>query len=443
MSFLMALAAFAAIVTVYSTVVTVLVEGLHKLFGFRSAGMNEMLRAFYDENLSGIAEKHKLASGENDDDDAEDFSRNGAAFADRITKRAPAQNLRFWYLRSWPIIRSFFSSRRKSLTTLQFIEGLAETPEGRQLAKQSPEGLRASLRTVAYEFERLGEAQSAYFRSRANILSVLVGMAIAVFVNFDAIAAYKELSRNSELSARLTLTAQQDFAAGFRAEAAGSGADTDNTIILNDEMKKAAGNMRNLGIPTGRKMFPHCEGYAHTSQAPTETGETQEALANTNYIDARCGKKRQQDVNRVWATSFSEYLQRRGAESPGLLGTPYYWLEYRAGRVAAVGNNMQTFLLWLLGILVAGGLMGMGAPFWFRVFTRLSTITMPAAQVTLSQAASAKQKTTAATVAEEGHDVRPTGTSNPEILERAYLTVLSKKVFWKGLTGRRVKASVF
>jgi len=411
MSFLMALAAFAAIVTVYSTVVTVLVEGLHKLFGFRSAGMNELLRAFYDQNLSGLSSR---LTGE----DKERGSPNAASFADRLTKRAPSESLRFWYLRSWPLIRSFFSSRRKSLTTLQFIEGLAETPEGRLLAKQSPEGLRSSLRTVAYEFERLGESQTAYFRSRANLLSVLVGMAVALFVNFDAIAVYKELSRNSELSARLTLTAQQDFAAGFRADAGSNGAGSEN---------KVSGNMQSLGIPTGRKMFPHCEGYAYTDLVKTNTA-TQEATVNDDYIDVRCGKARQQVVNRVWGTSFAQYLAQKNVESPGVLRRSYLWLEYRGGRVAAVGSNLQTFLLWLLGIIVAGGLMGMGAPFWFRIFSRLSTITMPAAQATLNQAsASDRQKAIAATAAKEGNDVRPTGSSNPEILERAYLTVLSKK----------------
>ena len=54
MSFLLALAAFAAIVAVYSTVVTVLVEGLQKVLALRSAGMNEMLRAFYDQTLASL-----------------------------------------------------------------------------------------------------------------------------------------------------------------------------------------------------------------------------------------------------------------------------------------------------------------------------------------------------------------------------------------------------
>ena len=46
MSFFIALAAFAAIVSVYATVVTVIVEGFHKVFGLRSSGLNEAVRVF-------------------------------------------------------------------------------------------------------------------------------------------------------------------------------------------------------------------------------------------------------------------------------------------------------------------------------------------------------------------------------------------------------------
>ena len=35
--------------------------------------------------------------------------------------------------------------------------------------------------------------------------------------------------------------------------------------------------------------------------------------------------------------------------------------------------------MWLLGVLVGGGVLGLGAPFWFGVFSRLSSIATPAA----------------------------------------------------------------
>lgn len=399
MSFLLALAAFAAILAVHSTAVTVIVQGLHKLGGFRSAGLHEMLRAFYNQNLSGLdVSSHLTTENHPDDEKKKTEVLTASSFADKLTKRAPSEDLKFWYVRSWPIIGSFFSSRQKSLTTLQFIEGLAQTWEGKSLANQSPEGLRGSLTTLAYEYERLGEAQSAYFRSRANLLSVIAGIVVALFVNFDAIAVYKGLSTNSELSARLTVMAQTDFA---------------QTDATEDANAKSFVNMRSIGMPTGRKMFPHCENYAHTE------GE--------NYIDERCGLPQQAEVNDAWSKSYVQYAAAQSSPPTGALDHAATWLQYRSGRIAAIGHNPQTFLLWFLGILIAGGLMGLGAPFWFTVFSRLSTITMPAAQATLSQAASAKQKAIVTAAAVESNDVRPTGSSNPEILERAYLTVLSKE----------------
>jgi len=40
MALLLALVGFAAVVAVYSTIVSVVVEGIHKMFALRSAGMS-------------------------------------------------------------------------------------------------------------------------------------------------------------------------------------------------------------------------------------------------------------------------------------------------------------------------------------------------------------------------------------------------------------------
>ncbi|MEO1188297.1 MAG: hypothetical protein AAFW60_04420, partial [Pseudomonadota bacterium] len=135
MSFLLALAAFAAIVAVYSTVVTVLVEGVQKVLALRSAGMNEMLRAFYDQTLASLqpsdtpdAERASLSASKTPSAAAKEF-------ADSITRRTPSESLKFWYIRNWPLIGHIFASRRQKLSTLQFIESLAETKEGAALAR--------------------------------------------------------------------------------------------------------------------------------------------------------------------------------------------------------------------------------------------------------------------------------------------------------------------
>ncbi|MEO1554441.1 MAG: hypothetical protein AAFR82_10965 [Pseudomonadota bacterium] len=425
MSFLLALAAFAAIVAVYSTVVTVLVEGLQKVLALRSAGMNEMLRAFYDQTLATLqpddadeTDRASLTAGKKP-------SNAAKTFADSITRRTPSESLKFWYIRSWPLIGHIFASRRQKLSTLQFIESLAETKEGATLARHEPGQLREALTTAAYQYERLGETQSEYFQSRAKLLSVIVGLVVAVFINFDAITVYKELSTNAALSSRLTLAMDQEKLNLVQKVAGADDAELESSSLMTPAIQQAAGDLRALGIPIGRKMFPHCEGYSHTpiDQVLARDSSQAEAVVATEYFDTRCGKSRQQTVNQTWALSFEDFLEVKGAAPTGVMDTASYWFNYRGHRVAAIGNNLQSFLMWALGVVVAGGLLGLGAPFWFKIFNRLSAMAIPAARATLAAPPKAPG---APPILIKTSDVRPAASSDPEDLERGFLTVIGR-----------------
>lgn len=425
MSFLLALAAFAAIVAVYSTVVTVLVEGLQKVLALRSAGMNEMLRAFYDQTLAGL-QPLDLAADEKANSKKRKKPTNAAqVFADSITRRTPSESLKPWYIRNWPLIGHIFASRRQKLTTLQFIESLAETKEGATLSRHRPGPLREALTTAAYQYERLGETQSEYFQSRAKLISVIVGMVVALFINFDAIAVYKELSTNTALSSRLTLAMDQEKLNLVQKVGGADGTELQSSSLMTPAIQQAAGDLRALGIPIGRKMFPHCEGYSHTPvdrPVVANPGQTEAIYAN-EYFDKRCGKTSQQTVNQTWSLTFDQYLERQGAAPTEFLDTASYWISYRGHRVQVIGNNLQSFLMWALGVIVAGGLLGLGAPFWFKIFNRLSSIAVPAARATLS----APAKTAAGPqILVKSSDVRPAMSSDPDDLERGFLTVIQK-----------------
>ncbi|MEZ6002244.1 hypothetical protein [Hyphomonas sp.] len=429
MTFLIALAAFVAIISVYSTIVTVIVEGIHKVFGLRSSGMNEMLRAFYDETLPGLQppntpENEKVASG----DRSSGPSKGAKHFADSISSAPTARSTKFWYVRRWPLIGRMFSARRKSMTALDFVESLAETPEGSALRHYSREDLRHALHAAAYEFERLGDIQKGYFNSRASIISVLVGMMVAVFINFDAIAVYKELSANAALSSRMTLLLDQERVDLMR-RVASDGEGAAGALGLDGEDWAAlVGDTRSLGIPVGRKMFPHCEGYKYTDGTRPEKSPTEfaDVLSNEAYYDNRCGKSRQEQVNRTWATSFEDYLIAAGDENSSGLERWGHWLKFETSRIAVILRNPQTFLLWLAGVLVAGGLMGLGAPFWFKLFSRFSSIAMPmqrSASLAFDPGAPVQKEMAESSVG----GVRPTGSSNLDDLERGFVTVLSAR----------------
>ncbi|MEM1114831.1 MAG: hypothetical protein AAGI11_23170 [Pseudomonadota bacterium] len=381
MALLLALVGFAAVVAVYSTLVSVVVEGIHKIFALRSAGMSEMLRSFYDQKLADLqpsdtpielaaptTTRHHISSPQSRD------------FARRMTRRTASENLRPWYIRRWPIIGAILSSRLQRMSTLQFIERLAETPEGKALAGHDRSRLRRALTAAAYDFERLGEAQTAYFRSRANMVSVLAGIAVAFFVNLDAITLYKELAANQTLSARLAVMDDVQRVALVQGNASEGQSLTPGEVFASPEFSSVRADFLDMGVPVGRSMFPYCDVSVDVDGS------------DNAYRDARCSTD---------ALTLSRLI-----------------------------GNIPTTVMWLLGVLLAGGLLGLGAPFWFRLFARGAAIVAPMARLTLTSpppgTSSPKAEVTATVPADRLGAVRKPLDLRPAELERAYLTVLGR-----------------
>jgi hypothetical protein len=421
MSLLLALVGFAAVVAVYSTIVSVIVEGIHKVFALRSAGMSEMLRNFYDQKLADLQPTDTpVELGAPTATGSHVASPQAREFARRMTRRAASENLRPWYIRRWPLIGQILSSRVQRMSTLQFIERLAETPEGQALAGHERPKLRRALAAAAYEFERVGEAQSDYFRSRANMISVLAGIAVAFVVNLDAITLYKELATNATLSARLSTLADTARFQQAQQSFTGEGSSMVTAVFEPTDLDGLKTTFLDMGVPVGRKMFPHCENYKVEASGG--------AISSEDYRDDRCGLPNQANVNQTWQLSYVDFRSQelRGAEpSWGA------WLSYRWSRIQAIGENPGTFFMWFVGVLIGGGLLGLGAPFWFRLFARGAAIVAPMARLTLSAPGGGTVSQPAAKVQTDVQRDRIAGVRRPldvrpPELERAYLTVMGR-----------------
>lgn len=425
MSFLLALVGFAAVIAVYSTIVSVLVEGIHKIFALRSAGMSEMLRAFYDQKLAALQPPDTPAElGAPTLSTSEVSSPQSREFARSISRRASSENLRPWYIRRWPLIGSIMSSRSQKLSTLQFIERLAETPEGQALAGYDRRVLRRALSAAAYEYERIGEAQSEYFRSRAKMLSVIAGICVAVFINLDAIALYRELATNATLSARLSTLAENDQFSKLQQFAQDGEVSVETPQLMISDVSNMAASFTELGIPIGRQMFPHCEGYRHEGEGDQPEG---------TYRDERCGYDKQRTVNKTWQETYQEYFARTHSANASFADRTWGdFLAYRWSRVAAIAYNFQTFAMWFLGILIGGGLLGLGAPFWFKLFGQAAALVAPMARATLAAPTIGRSKADTETASGQsrqeslGRPVRDCNALSPADLERAYLTVMGR-----------------
>ena len=181
MDWLEATLAFAVLMMVMSTVVSVLVEMVHRLLGAREEGLQLLVKGLYTDYLRPRLGKLPGAAG-----------GSLEAFAARMTtaRFQPAEGggLKRW-VQGW-----LRSSSQKNLTTLEFIERFAETDEGKAVAVwakgAATEGLQTFLDDLASKYEDWGASASEYFLRRARLLSIVVALVVAFSLNVDSVRIF-------------------------------------------------------------------------------------------------------------------------------------------------------------------------------------------------------------------------------------------------------------
>ena len=175
---------------------------------------------------------------------------------------------------------------------------------------------------LSYEFERYGEATASYFQGRAATLSVLVAFVMAGALNIDAIKLYGTLAKDKSLAGTVIKDlniAKLEQAYVESIQKPGGGEEEKDKVekeykqIL-ENIRKDAVRLEELGLPIGHDYFPFCASLT----AKTE---------KENFKDQRC------EVDTV------------------------------LGRLAT-----RDGIGWLFSVLLAGGLIGLGAPFWFKTY---------------------------------------------------------------------------
>ncbi len=182
MDWLEATLAFAVLMMVMSTVVSVLVETVHRVLGAREEGLRVLVEGLYTEYLR--PRLGRLAGGGND---------TRTAFVSKMTA-ARFQPVTGNWLKGW--VQGWLrSTTQKNLTTLEFIERFAETAEGKAVAAwakgQASGQLKTLLEDLASKYEDWGASASEYFTRRARLLSVVVALVVAFGLNVDAVKIFR------------------------------------------------------------------------------------------------------------------------------------------------------------------------------------------------------------------------------------------------------------
>ncbi len=210
------------------------------------------------------------------------------------------------------------------LTPLAFAERLARTDVGKAIVAEGKQELEPLVQDFVRTFDRYGRAASEVFRKNAKAVAMVVGILFALIANVDAGRLFTSLMENPKL--RQSLIEQAGEAGKANEEAVERLQEVAERIEAGNlegnqakQIEEAAGKieagieaLQGKGLPIGYAFYPYCsEGAAGDLSCADEEG---------------------------------------------------FW------------SGLFEFLRWLVFTIVAGILIGLGGPFWFRVFSSLSQI---------------------------------------------------------------------
>ena len=188
--------------------------------------------------------------------------------------------------------------------------------------------LNRTLNDVSRTFERYVAAANETFRAHAHVVTVIVAFSICIFGNVDAGRVFNHLMNNPDVRDALIAQAEDS-----------------------SEANRAAIEALNVTLARLEK--------------GEESGLSEEEIAKLGEVIAPLGKL----IDRDQLPIGSAYYPYCGLSPLDFLGEAP-----AADSAACKGGTDRDGLSWLVNVLIAGALVSMGGPFWYRVFASLSQL---------------------------------------------------------------------
>ncbi|MEM7267711.1 MAG: hypothetical protein AAF401_00510 [Pseudomonadota bacterium] len=366
--------AFAVVMIIFSTIVTGVAEAGLRLFSLRQKALRRALHRFAHEDLIGKvamfskegADGIKTAAGEFD------ILRQGAgdltakadeidAFVDSMTRNpvgGEEGKNDGWLVWLLSYVPGFATKRLDTLTTYSLLQRFAKMEQSNDLLERVDSELEPVLTDIARTYERYVAASNEWFRRYAHIVTVIVALGFAFMFNIDASRLYTHLLDSPAV--RSALIEQAEEAAADNAQAVKelrmlldgldrpdeSEAEQDQKTIgelrgdIEELQTSLAPLVEETSLPIGPEYWPHCRDGRLTDR-----------------IDPMCEE-------------ITEY--KTGSDGQPLMDDNGQKV---VERVYVLGDEQKGFWRWFINALVAGVLIGLGGPFWYRVYASLSQLT--------------------------------------------------------------------
>ncbi len=316
--------AFALSMLVFSTLVSVIVEALHRILRLRQRGFHEMIEVFYDDVIVKQWASRKGIKLSNDAvPEVPEIKRQD--FTNAFTGNRAVRKKGFFGVSPGRTV--------DSLSTVEFIERLAETPIGRKVIDEGKEKAEKTIDEFALKFERFGDNARAYFRGRAHFISILVAVCLAFFGNIHSAKLFNGFLHDPELTEKWVTQADSIMDAYKKIEDQSGQINKEETSFQKtasetkralSEASKKMSQLATEGLPVGEKYYPICA---------------------TGSPDTDCKKYLGEDLQVV---------------KTGVTRT-----------LTILADDIGKAINWALLVFLSGMLIGLGGPFWFDTVVSL------------------------------------------------------------------------
>lgn len=336
--------AFALTLAGLATVVSIIIEIIHRVLSLRSKGLRAMLEQHFDDVIVPViktqVEKAIQGKGKILADELKMLREN-------LIEKMTANPLVKLQKSSWLPKRAVRAlSQYNQVTALDFLNRIPETEVYQYIELRGKMTVSERLKKFDQKYEEYEKAISNYFKRRAQLLSFVVGIALALAVNIHGIRLFERYLNDPELTA--TVIAQTDKIESAMASvqkrqtaAADSKAEEENIKEIKtalNQYNELMGNFSGLGLPIGWEFYPHCPTDRNPATLKTYDPQCKTVL---NSLPEGVAVKKSSIIPRIFKTALAD---------------PW------------------GFLKWLFVVVITGTLIGLGGPFWFDIASKLGGI---------------------------------------------------------------------
>jgi hypothetical protein len=357
MQLLDAAIAFTLTIAGFATVVSIIVEIIHRALSLRSKGLQAMLEQHFNDVIKPTIErklKQKLKAG------GRKLETELARLRENLIDKMTGNPLTILQDMSWlpkRIVNAI--SQYNEVTALDFIKRLPET-DVYELIELPGQGTAVErLAKFDRKYQEYEKAISNYFKRRAQVLSFIVGIALALAVNIHGVRLFERYLNDPELTA-MVIAQSEKIEAAVATVKERQDRDPDTAREQLQEIKSAFDQYNELmdnflgsGLPIGWSYYPNCPAGQSAQDAGT--------------YDPRCKAVMASEPDAADTASSTGKPQKDKAPAQDKPSTV-------ANVLKTGGSDPWGVLRWLFGVSITGALIGLGGPFWFDVATKLSTV---------------------------------------------------------------------